>query len=65
MTTGHGLTKEAFVRILRAAGLDDAGLARFHRELEHTSPQAHDELLRWLAIPAHEAARIRRDAALG
>ncbi len=60
MTTGHGLTKEAFVRILRTAGLDDAGLATFHRELEHASPQAHDELLRWLGIPEEEGTRIRQ-----
>jgi len=59
MTLGHGLTKEAFVRILRTAGLDDTGLATFHHELEHASPQAHDELLRWLGIPAEEGARIR------
>ena len=54
-----GMTKEMWVRILRAAGLDDAGLDAWHREFERSAPASHEALLRWLAIPPAEVARIR------
>jgi hypothetical protein len=54
-----GMTKETWVRILRAAGLDDAGLDAWHRELERCAPASHEALLRWLGIPPGEVARIR------
>jgi MerR family transcriptional regulator, thiopeptide resistance regulator len=57
-----GMTKELWVGILRAAGLDDAGLHAFHRELERRAPASHEAFLRWLGIGAEEAARIRAAA---
>ncbi|HET9597100.1 MAG TPA: hypothetical protein VFP65_16040 [Anaeromyxobacteraceae bacterium] len=54
-----GMTKVEWVRILRAAGLDDAGLDAWHRELERSAPTSHEALLRWLGIPSDEVARIR------
>ena len=54
-----GMTKEAWIRILRAAGLDDAGLDTWHREFERSAPASHEALLRWLGIPPDEVTRIR------
>jgi len=54
-----GMTKDAWVRILRAAGLDDDGLHTWHREFERSAPASHEALLRWLGIPPDEVARIR------
>jgi len=54
------IDKAMWVEMLRAAGLDEAGMRRWHAELEARAPLAHAELLRALGIGDAEAAGIRR-----
>ena len=56
------MTKEKWVCCLRKAGLDDDGMARWHQEFEHSSPEAHQDFLESLGIPAPEIKKIRRHA---
>jgi DNA-binding transcriptional MerR regulator len=51
--------KEAWVEMLRAAGMDEAAMARWHTEFERRAPQAHHEFLLSLGIPEEEALGIR------
>ncbi|MDH3902907.1 MAG: MerR family transcriptional regulator [Xanthomonadales bacterium] len=53
------MTKEVWVSILRAAGLDDAGMKNWHIEFERTSPEAHQDFLESLGIEKNEVAAIR------
>lgn len=53
------MTKEVWVSILRAAGLDDAGMKNWHIEFERTSPEAHQDFLESLGIEKDEVAAIR------
>ncbi|WP_395404341.1 hypothetical protein ACHMW6_35450 [Pseudoduganella sp. UC29_106] len=53
------MTKERWTAMLRAAGLDDDAMARWHALFEHQSPQAHEDFLRSLNLPAGEIERIR------
>ncbi len=53
------LTKETWVAMLRAAGLDDDGMRIWHREFERRSPEAHQEFLESLGISDAEIASIR------
>ena len=53
------MTKEVWVSILKAAGLDDAGMKNWHIEFERTSPEAHQDFLESLGIEKHEVAAIR------
>ena len=53
------ITKEKWVAILRAAGLDEEGLWNWHVEFEKTSPQAHQDFLESIGIPPEEIAAIR------
>jgi len=53
------MTKERWTAMLRAAGLDDEAMARWHALFEHQSPQAHEDFLRSLNLPAGEIERIR------
>jgi len=53
------MTKEVWVSILEAAGLDDAGMKNWHIEFERTSPEAHQDFLESLGIEKDEAAAIR------
>lgn len=46
--------------LLRAAGLDDAGMRRWHIDFERTAPREHQEFLDFLGIPEDEIAGIRR-----
>lgn len=58
----HGtraLTKEAWIGVLRATGLSDADMRRWHREFEQRAPEAHHDFLEALGIPSEEIARIR------
>ena len=53
------ITKETWVALLRAAGLDDAGMKNWHIEFERTSPEAHQDFLESLGIEKDEVAAIR------
>ncbi len=53
------LTKALWVEMLRAAGLDEAGMQRWHREFEQQAPEAHQAFLVSLGIDAEEIAAIR------
>jgi len=53
------LDKATWVSILRAAGLDEAGMRQWHIEFEKTSPEAHQDFLESIGIGPDEIARIR------
>jgi MerR family transcriptional regulator, thiopeptide resistance regulator len=54
------VSKAMWVELLRAAGLDDAGMRRWHREFERVAPEGHQEFLELLGIEAAEIASIRK-----
>jgi len=53
------LTKDQFVAVLDAAGINAAQRAQLHREFERQQPAAHEKFLAWLGLPPAEIARIR------
>ena len=55
----RALGKAAWVRLLRAAGLDDAGMDAWHREFERFGPESHQDFLEALGLSPREVARIR------
>src|SRR5262249_12913606 len=56
----RAIDKDGWVAILRAAGLDDGGMHRWHVEFETMAPKAHEDFLQSLGLPPSEVARIRR-----
>jgi DNA-binding transcriptional MerR regulator len=54
------MTKDKWVSIMRAAGLSEDDMHRWHKEFEKAAPDDHDEFLRYLKIPAKEVDRIRQ-----
>ncbi len=53
------LNRESWAALLRAAGLDDDGLLKWHRGFEEMAPLSHQEFLEGLGIPADEVRQIR------
>lgn len=53
------LTKDQFVAVLEAAGIDAAQREKFHREFERQQPAAHERFLAWLGLSEGDIARIR------
>jgi DNA-binding transcriptional MerR regulator len=53
------LTKDKLVSIMRAAGLTDDDMNRFHAEFERSAPAEHQEFLEFLKIPSAEISQIR------
>lgn len=51
--------KPMWIQMLRAAGMDQRAMNRWHTEFERRSPEGHQEFLLSLGIPPAEAARIR------
>src|SRR5512133_3097322 len=51
--------KRMWIEMLKAAGMDQKAMERWHREFERRSPEGHQEFLLSLGIPANEAIRIR------
>ncbi len=54
------LTKETWVSILRASGLDEDGMKNWHIEFEKTSPEAHQDFLESIGIESQEIVLIRQ-----
>lgn len=53
------VTKTQWVAMLRAAGLDEVGMHKWHCEFEQRSPEAHQDFLESLGIDAEEIKQIR------
>lgn len=53
------ITKETWVAMLRAAGLDEAGMRNWHIEFEKTSPEAHQDFLESIGLESDEIRVIR------
>ncbi len=53
------ITKETWVSMLRAAGLDEEGMKNWHIEFEKTSPEAHQDFLESIGIKKDEIKSIR------
>jgi len=53
------MDKESWISLMRAAGLDDETMEKWHVEFEKLSPLLHQEFLEGLGIPGKEIALIR------
>ncbi len=58
------ITKSIWVSILRAAGLDEAGMNKWHMEFERTSPEGHQDFLESIGIESDEIDLIRDSSRL-
>ncbi len=54
-----GIDKAGWTALLRAAGLDDAAMERWHALFEQQAPQAHETFLRSLGLSVPEIEHIR------
>ena len=54
------ITKDIWVSSLAAAGLDEAGMERWHVEFEKMSPEAHQDFLESIGIKGDEVEAIRQ-----
>lgn len=53
------INKEVWIALLRASGLDDAGMEKWHVEFERTSPEAHQDFLESIGIGQKEISEVR------
>jgi DNA-binding transcriptional MerR regulator len=56
----RAIGKDGWVAILRAAGLDETAMHRWHVEFERMAPNAHEDFLASLGLSKMEIMRIRR-----
>ncbi len=54
------MDKESWIRLLQAAGVDQAARDKWHAEFERLAPDAHRDFLESLGIPEKEIAQIRK-----
>ncbi len=54
------MDKESWIRLLESAGLDRAAREKWHAEFERLAPDAHQDFLESLGIPAKEIALVRK-----
>jgi DNA-binding transcriptional MerR regulator len=57
------IDKQAWIEMLRAAGMDEAAMSRWHTEFERRAPAAHHQFLLALGISEDEALFIRKRSA--
>ncbi len=56
------LNKNRWVAIMKAAGLKEQDMHNWHVQFEKMEPEAHQEFLESLGIPAAEIEKIRQDS---
>lgn len=56
----RAMTKERWVAILKATGLSEGAMRRWHVEFERMAPEGHHDFLESLGLPPGEVRRIRR-----
>jgi len=59
----RAMNKDMWVSILRASGMSDDDMKRWHREFERMAPEAHQDFMESLGIPEREIGAIRTWAA--
>lgn len=59
------ITKEKWVGIMKACGLSEEQMHRWHSEFERSAPEEHQEFLEFLHIPAAEIKSIREQSLKG
>jgi DNA-binding transcriptional MerR regulator len=59
------ITKQKWVAIMKACGLSDEQMHRWHTEFERSAPEEHEEFLKFLHIPAAEIKTIREQSRKG
>jgi DNA-binding transcriptional MerR regulator len=57
--TNRFVSKDIWVSLFKAAGLDEAGMENWHKEFERTSPQGHQDFLESIGIESTEIDAIR------
>jgi DNA-binding transcriptional MerR regulator len=53
------ISKDKWVEIMRASGMSDEDMHRWHMEFEKSAPEDHQEFLEFLKIPKEEIGKIR------
>lgn len=56
------ITKDQFVAVLNEVGVTDEQKHRLHAAFEARYPEAHEEFLRWLGLPADAVRSIREQS---
>ncbi len=56
----NAFDKESWIKILKASGMNDKDLIKWHVEFEKTSPEAHQDFLESLGMEEDEVEKIRR-----
>ncbi len=56
----RAIDAHGWIDLLKAAGLDDDGLTKWHQAFEKNAPKAHQEFLEFLGIDAAEIKNIRQ-----
>jgi hypothetical protein len=62
LRSSRSMDKRGWVALLRASGLSDADMHRWHVEFERMAPEAHGDFLESLGIAEDEIRRIREGA---
>lgn len=53
------MTREQWVEVFEASGLDEKAMRTWHSEFERRYPAGHEAFLQWISVPAGEIRRIR------
>ncbi len=57
--------KAMWIDMLRAAGMDDDAMCRWHSEFEKRAPESHHDFLLSLGVPEKDVLLIRERSAMG
>lgn len=55
----NAVTKENWIELFRAIGLDEQAMHQWHQEFENRYPDGHQSFLEWLGISADDIRSIR------
>ena len=53
------MSKDNWIELFRAVGLNDKAMVKWHQEFETRYPLGHQSFLEWLGLSSHEIDNIR------
>ncbi len=61
----YGMTREQWIEVFRATGLDDAMMHRWHVEFERRYPAQHQAFLQWIGLSEEDLRSVRAASRVG
>lgn len=63
--SASNMSREQWIELFQAAGLDEAMIHKWHCEFERRYPAQHQSFLQWIGLSTEDIASVRNSSQAG